>query len=101
MLFIPGAEGYSRRTASEVESVRKRMRAPDGDIARFHTGERNFSRDETGSRKNSPPFLENQGSPSISNSGLGTESQRRSASAESSGAAKREASRVRRSIIDA
>src|SRR5437773_1204557 len=100
MLFMLGADGYSRRTASAAESVRRRMRAPEGDLARFQTGGGNLSCDEIGRRKNSPPFWPNQGSPQISSSGLGTVNQRRSSSAESSGAENTEASRVRREIID-
>src|SRR5712691_7069660 len=100
MLFMLGADGYSSRTASADESVRKRMRAPEGDLDRFQTAGGNFSCEEAGSRKNSPPFCANQGSPQISISGLGTGSQRRSGSAGSSGTENREASKVRREIID-
>src|SRR6476660_8636068 len=101
MLAMLGADGYSRRTASVVESVRKRMRAPEGDIARFQTGFGNLSFDDSGSRKNSPAFWPNQGKPRTSSSGLGTGSHRRSTSAGSRGAANREAINVRRAIIDA
>src|ERR1700722_2331371 len=99
MFLISGGDGYSRRTASVVESVRTRMRAPDGDFARFHTGGGNLSFEAAGSRKNSPPFCANQGSPSISSSVVGSVSHRRSCSAGSSGAARREKKIVRRAII--
>src|SRR5205823_4736924 len=101
MLLMLGAEGYSSRTDSDDESVRKRMRAPDGDFARFHTAGGTLFCDEAGSRKNSPPFWANQGRPLISNSGHGRGSHRISGSDRSSGAVRSDARKALRAIIDA
>src|SRR5260370_2645849 len=101
MLAMLGGRGYSSRIASVVASVLKRTRAPEGDFARFHTGAGNVSCDAAGSRKNSPSFRLNHGSPSISKSVLDGGSQRSSASARSSGIVSREVRKARRAIIDA
>src|SRR5260370_6557432 len=101
MLFRRGGDGYSSRTASAVESVRRRIRPPEGDLARFQTGAGNLSLDAAGSGKNSPSFFANQGRLSISSPSCGIASQRRSGAARSSGVARSEVRKVRRNTIGA
>src|SRR5260370_34679981 len=101
MLFMLGGEGYSSRTASVVESVRKRMRPPEGDLARFQTGAGNLSLDAAGRRENSPSFCANQGRPSISSPASGIRSPPSSGAAPSSGVAENDTRKARRGTVGA
>src|SRR6266536_5538637 len=57
--------------ATVLESVRKRMRPPLGELPRFQTAFGSVSFSRSGSRKNSPSFSANQGRPSTSSRGSG------------------------------